>query len=198
MTRDGMYRRIQSCRRGALMWIACACIPSSAALAQHTRSFDLSTGITRVQRDVYNDRHGPALDALLALPLAGGPLRLGIGVTAHASVKTDDSCIVSAGSNTCRNDMPFVGGLVTSLGAELVPSHTSSRWSVRLFAGAGVFRVSDDRASLYAGGASGRIDVGLPIAGHVTMVLSGRTTYLPAMPADGLGFQSLSLGVRVQ
>lgn len=198
MSRDGMYRRIQSFRRGALVWLACTCIPSSLLLAQHARSFDLSTGITRIARDVYNDRHAPAFDALLSVPLSGGPLRLGVGVTAHTSLKTDDSCIVSAGSNTCRNDMPFVGGLVTSLGAELVPSHVTTRWSVRVFAGAGIFRVSDDEASLYAGGASGRIDIGLPIAGRVTMVLSGRTAYLPAMPAEGRGFESVSLGLRVR
>lgn len=175
---------------------ACAAAPATAAGQQaFGLSADVSAGLFVGGGGSFAERGGPALDGIVAVPLA----RMGFGtvvagVTGGISgplVMSDLICREGP-DDTCISNYPTfvtagaVAGVQRGIGAGI---------SARALAGPAYFQAAEGGDAL---GLQGRVDVAKRLVFRTAVVASVRGSLLPSYRGERLSYATFGLGLRIQ
>jgi ABC-type amino acid transport substrate-binding protein len=183
-------------QRALLVFLAAgaAALPADAAAQRFGPSVEASLGVSTGGGGLYAHRTGGAMDAVLAMPIAGndrGTVVLGLTGTANGPVAVDDICMVGPDAE-CMDDYPtfmslgVVAGVQRRLGASL---------SSRVLAGPAYYQSVDGDDTF---GVQGRVDVAKPLLFRTAIVASLRGSLLPRYEGESLHFAAFGLGLRIQ
>lgn len=185
-------------QRTLLLVSAAACVaalPAAACAQRFGPSVEASVGASAGLGGTYHHRAGPALDAVLTMPVAAsasGTYVLGITGMANGPMAVDDICLVGP-DETCVEDYPtfvslgVVGGVQRRLG---------SAYSARVLAGPAYYQSVDSDDAF---GLQGRVDVARStILPRTALVASVRGSLLPSFQGEPLSFAAFGLGLRIQ
>jgi hypothetical protein len=186
-----MMRRILAVLSAALCTIA---IPAAAQQPAFGPSVEAGLGMFAGGGGAYYRRGGPAVDAVLAVPLGRTPAGTVVaGVTAgvSGSVGGDLICEPDPEGN-CKDDYPSFFSLGAVAG---VQRQMGYGLSARALAGPAYYQ-SADGPNVWA--LQGRVDVAKPLFFHTALVASLRGAVLPSYQGESLSFTALGVGLRIQ
>jgi hypothetical protein len=176
--------------------VACAAAAPTTASAQQAfgPSVDASFGLFVGAGGTFDQRGGPALDAIVAVPLGrmqGGTLVAGVTGGIGGPLVMTDICRVGP-NDTCMPDYPVfvtvgaVAGVQRAVGAGL---------SARAMAGPAYFQATEGDDTF---GMQGRLDVARTLILHTALVASVRGSLLPSYQGETLSYATFGLGLRIQ
>lgn len=184
--------------RFSLLTLALACAaalpPDAAAQRRFGPSVEASLGISAGGGGTYYHRTGGAMDAVVAIPVAGTRDRTwvaGVTGTANGPVAVDDVCLVGP-NDTCVPDYPTFVSLGVLAG---VQSRLGRGFSSRVLAGPAYYQAVDGGDTF---GLQGRVDVAKPLVFRTALVASVRGAVLPRYEGETLRFAAFGLGLRIQ
>jgi hypothetical protein len=178
--------------------LGAACVAATPATAPAQQAFgpsaDASLGLFVGAGGTFDQRGGPAVDAIVAVPLGrmqGGTLVAGVTGGIGGPLVMTDICRVGP-NDTCMPDYPVfvtvgaVAGVQRALGAGL---------SARAMAGPAYFQATDGDDTF---GMQGRLDVARTLIFHTSLVASVRASLLPSYEGETLSYATFGLGLRIQ
>lgn len=174
-----------------------ACALAAPASAQRTfgPSADISVGVFAGAGGYFADRGGPALEGVLAIPVAQartGTVVAGVTAGISGPLMMGDLVCINGPDGECVPNYPtfvtagVVAGVQRSIG---------SRLSARALAGPAYFHDADGGDTF---GLQGRLDVARPLLFRTAIVASVRGSLLPRYQGETLGYATFGLGIRLQ
>jgi hypothetical protein len=186
-----MNRRILAALAVAL---GAAAAPASAQQQTFGPSAEAGLGMYVGGGGAYYRRGGPAVDAVLAVPLgrsSAGTIVAGVTAGISGSMGGDLICEPDPEGN-CLGDYPTFFSLGALAG---VQRQMGSGLSARALAGPAYYQ-SADGPNVWA--FQGRVDVARPLFFHTALVASLRGAVLPSYQGESLSFTAFGLGLRIQ
>jgi hypothetical protein len=171
-----------------------AALPADVAAQRFGPSVEASLGVSTGGGGLYTHRTGGAMDAVIAMPIAGNErstVVLGLTGTANGPVAVDDVCVIGPEAE-CLDDYPtfmslgIVAGVQRRLGGNL---------STRALVGPAYYQSVDGDDTF---GLQGRVDVAKPLIFRTAVVASLRGAVLPSYEGEALTFGALGVGLRIQ
>lgn len=173
-----------------------ACVAASPAAAQQAfgPSLEASAGLFAGAGGTFEQRDGPAIDAVLAVPLARTDAGTVVaGLTGGISGPLTHDLICRQGpDDRCIPDYPTFASIGAAAGLQ---RGLTSTLSARAMAGAAVYQDVEGPSVL---GLNGRLDVAQRLIHRVSLVASARGAVLPRYEGQALRFAAFGLGIRVQ
>lgn len=179
--------------------LAAACIatlPDAATAQQQTfgPSLEAGAGLFLGGGGTFEQRGGPTIDAVVAVPLArtsAGTLvgALTGGISGPLSY---DLVCAHAPNGGCVPDYPTFASIGAVAGVQRALGESRS---VRALAGAGFYQDVDGPGAM---GLQGRVDVAQRLVFRASLVASVRGAVLPRYQGEALSFAAFGLGLRIQ
>jgi hypothetical protein len=182
-------------RRLAFVFTGAVCATTSAQAQQpFGPSVEASAGLFVGGGGTFHQRGGPAIDAVVAVPLArAGTGTVVAGVTGGISGPLTNELICRQGPNDeCIPDYPTFASIGAVAGVQRA---LGSATSARALAGAGFYQDVDGPGTV---GLQGRVDVARRLIFRTSLVASVRAAVLPSYEGQSLSFAAFGLGIRIQ
>lgn len=171
-----------------------AAVPAAAQQQSFGPSAEAGLGLFVGGGGAYFRRGGPAVDAVLAVPLgraSAGTIVAGVTASVSGTMGGDLVCAPDPEGN-CLDDYPAFFALGAVAG---VQRQIRSGLSGRALAGPAYYQ-SADGPNVF--GFQARLDVAKPLVFHTALVASLRGAVLPSYQGQALGLTSFGLGLRIQ
>lgn len=175
-----------------------ACAAAAPAIAQTQQRFgpslEASVGWFGGTGDTFDRHGGPAIDGVLAVPLArtsAGTVVAGITGGMSGPIMHDLICEADPNGG-CIPDFPTFATIGAAAGLQ---RGLTSTLSARVMAGAAVYQDVDGPSAF---GFNSRIDVAQRLIYRAAIVASVRGAVLPRYEGNSLRFAAFGLGLRIQ
>lgn len=189
-----MIRRVFAVLSAA---VCTATLPAHAQLQQQKPfgpSVEASAGLFVGGGGSFDQRGGPTIDAVLAMPVGrAGTGTVVAGLTGGISGPLAYDLVCTQGpDNTCIPDYPAFASIGAVAGVQRAIGSTTS---ARALAGAGYYQDIDGPGTV---GLQGRVDVAQRLIFRTSLVASVRGAVLPRYEGQTLSFAAFGLGIRIQ
>ncbi|HEX2211207.1 MAG TPA: hypothetical protein VHG93_26220 [Longimicrobium sp.] len=169
--------------------------PITASAQSFGPSVDFSVGVFAGAGGTFVDRGGPAMEGVLALPVArtsSGTVVAGVTGGVSGPLMMGDLICHVGPNDTCIPNFPT---FVTAGAVVGMQRAVGTRLTARALAGPAYFQAVDGDDTF---GLQGRLDVARRLIPHTAIVASVRGSFLPRFQGQTVSYATFGIGLRIQ